>query len=294
MGLWEDGTKSAGSFLSDPLGINSAAAGLEAQTQAAAAANATQRYIYDTTRQDMAPWRESGMRALAGLDNKDFQQDFDANDFQQDPGYQFRLDEGMKAIERSAAARGGLNSTATMKNLGRFSQGVASDEYGKAYDRFNADRDRRFNRMASLAGIGQTSQGAVNAAGQNYGNNVSSNQIGVGNAQAASGIAQQNQRTGLVQGGIMALAMSSDERVKTNIEPISKADLQELKRTIKPYAYEYLDGKHGDGKFVGVMAQDLEKSKLGRQLVFEIDGVKSIDIKKAISLLLALTAEEAA
>jgi hypothetical protein len=56
--------------------------------------------------------------------------------FQADPGYQFRMQEGQKAIEGSAAARGTQLSGATMKALAKYGQNLASDEYGKAYDRF--------------------------------------------------------------------------------------------------------------------------------------------------------------
>ncbi len=118
--------------------------------------------------------------------------DFTMNDFQADPGYQFRLDEGQKALERSAAARGGLMSGATMKALTRYSQGVASDEFQNAYNRFNNDRTNRFNRLASLAGTGQTANNQLAQAGQNYANQVSANNAAMGNAQAASSIASGN------------------------------------------------------------------------------------------------------
>lgn len=112
-------------------------------------------------------------------------------DFNADLGYAFRMSEGQKAIERSAAARGGLNSGATMKALTRFGQDTASSEFNNAYNRFNADRDRRYNRLSSLAGLGQTAQAQVNQAGMNYGNNVSSNLVGMGNAAAAAKIGRR-------------------------------------------------------------------------------------------------------
>ncbi len=117
---------------------------------------------------------------------------FTASDFTPDPGYQFRLSEGQKGVERSAAARGGLLSGATLKGLTRYNQDFASNEYGNAYNRFNNDRNIKFNRLASLAGVGQTATNQIGQAGQNYVNNVSSNIIGAGNAQAAGTIGMGN------------------------------------------------------------------------------------------------------
>ena len=72
--------------------------------------------------------------------------------FQADPGYGFRLSEGMKALERSAAARGGLMSGGTGKALQRYGQDLASQEYGNAFQRFQQDR-------AARAGLGQMEYG---------------------------------------------------------------------------------------------------------------------------------------
>lgn len=320
MGLWEDIKDAAQDFVSDPVnaidpfgaralitgegGFTGATMGLlsgqgatddaiAAQERAARDANATQLYMYDQTRQDFAPWREAGVRALGGMEDADYMRDFTMSDFTQDPGYQFRMQEGMKAIERSAAAGGGLNSGRTMKALTQYGQNLAAQEYQNAYDRFNADRDRRFNRLGALAGVGQTAQTQVGQAGQNYANNVSANQIGLGNANAAAHIAGANRQSQLMGTGISAAALAfSDERLKTNIQPIAKEDIEELRRVLKPYAYNYIDDVFGEGDWVGVMAQDLEKSKLGRTAIIEDeDGHKMIDMRKVGSLFLAAIAE---
>ena len=76
-----------------------------------------------------------GLRPHAGYQalNKKFE--FDTEDLLKDPGYQFRQDEGAKAIERKGAARGMLQSGRTLQSLSNFSQGLASQEYGQAYGR---------------------------------------------------------------------------------------------------------------------------------------------------------------
>jgi hypothetical protein len=156
-----------------------------------------QKRIYDQNRADLEPWRSTGVRALGDLGSDDFKRDFTQNDFQADPGYNFRMAEGQKALERSAAAKGGLNSGATLKAISRYGQDFASNEYGNAYNRFNADRDRRFGRLSSLAGIGQTANGQLmqagsnyGAAGQNYANNAGNAYMSGANAMGASRLAQ--------------------------------------------------------------------------------------------------------
>jgi hypothetical protein len=174
--------------------IQSGAASDAANKQSAAAdkANSLQEKMYNQNRADNEPWRQAGIGALSDLGNADFKRDFTASDFQKDPGYDFRMQEGQKALERSAAARGGLQSGGTLKALSRYGQDYASGEYQNAYNRFNADRDRRFGRLSSLAGVGQNATAQNSAGATNYANQVGSNNIGAANAQAAAGMASAN------------------------------------------------------------------------------------------------------
>jgi hypothetical protein len=100
-----------------------------------------------------------------------------------DPGYEFRLKEGQKAIERSAAARGGLLTGGTGKALERYGQDYASNEYGNVYNRALTDFQTRFNqhevenadvynRLASLAGLGQTTANTLSATGMQSATNM--------------------------------------------------------------------------------------------------------------------------
>lgn len=171
---------------------NAAEDAADKQLEAVDKSNALQEKIYNQTREDIQPWREAGVNALSQLSNADFQRDFTVNDFKQDPGYDFRLKEGQKALERSAAARGGLQSGGTLKNIARYAQDYASNEYQNAYNRFNADRDRRFNRLSSVAGVGQTASTNLSNAGMNYANQMGQNYMGAANAAGASRIAQGN------------------------------------------------------------------------------------------------------
>lgn len=103
------------------------------------------------------------------------------NIMSQDPGYQFRLDQGNKSINAAASARGRAVGGATMKELTRYGSDYASSEYGNAY-----------NRLAAMAGIGQTANAQSAQNNMNYGNQYGQNQSNIGNAQAAGEIGQAN------------------------------------------------------------------------------------------------------
>jgi hypothetical protein len=189
--------------------IGASASRSASKTQAAAAGQAAdvQQQQYEQTRADQAPYREAGYNALANLQrtagNVPGAFKFGASDYQADPGYAFRLSEGQKALDRQAAARGGLISGGALKAAQRYGQEMGSQEYGNAYNRaltsYNTDVAREnqlYNRQAGLAGIGQTSTNLVGQAGQNYATNVGNLMTGAGAAQAAGQVGMANAITG--------------------------------------------------------------------------------------------------
>lgn len=277
----------------DLTGARAGERALEAQRNATRDANHLQKYMYEQNRSDNEPWRAAGTDALKQMQDPGFQKTFTMADFQADPGYNFRMAEGQKALERSAAAKGGLMSGAFAKAATRFGQDTASSEYANAYNRFNNDSTTRFNRLSSLAGVGQTAQGQNMEMGQNYANTVSNNNLGMANAQASQQMGQLQARNQLLGQGMGAAALAfSDERLKTDITTPSKIDLDEVRQALKPYAFRYVNEAHGVGPWVGVMAQDLAKTKLGKTIVVEnADGHLQVDMNKAISLCLAAIAE---
>jgi len=185
---------------------DSARKATNAQKDAAAQAATTEMDQYNLNRADAAPWRAAGEQALGQLTagtqpDGEYMRDFSLADFTKDPGYDFRMQEGQRAVDASAAARGGALSGAAVKGSERYGQNFASGEYQNAYNRFNADRTQRFNRLSSIAGIGQTATRDVANQGTQVATNIANGQIGVGNAQAASGIAQGNN----IQSGLNTL-----------------------------------------------------------------------------------------
>ena len=176
----------------------SQAATQAAQTQAQAARDAAelQHQQYLQTREDLAPWRETGENALRRLYEM---VQAGPGEFTESPGYQFRLSEGQKAIERSAAARGRLLSGATLKGLERFAQDYATNEYQNFLNRYY----QGLAPWQSLSGVGQTATtniadigqaaaanqaNALMAAGQAIGSGV----IGAGQARASGYLNQAN------------------------------------------------------------------------------------------------------
>ena len=111
---------------------------------------------------------------------------FSQTNWQTDPGYQFRLSEGAKALERSAASKGMTMSGAQQQALSRYNQGFASNEYGNVYGRYNNDQTNQFNRLSSMAGLGQQANNSMANVGMNTANQIGSNQLGAGNANAAA------------------------------------------------------------------------------------------------------------
>jgi len=126
---------------------------------------------------------------------------FTAQDFETDPGYQFRIGEGQKQIESSAAARGGLLSGAAAKALTKYNQDFASNEYGNVYNRFRTNQGDVFNRLASLAGVGQTATNQTQQAGENYASNAG-NALQYGGTARASGYAGQANALNAGLGGV--------------------------------------------------------------------------------------------
>jgi hypothetical protein len=128
--------------------------------------------------------------------------DFSMADFEADPGFQFRQEQGEQGLTRAAAAAGGLGSGKYLKDAMRFNQGLATDEFGRAYDRFNLNRDSRFNKLATMAGIGQTATNQTSAAAGAFGSQIGSNILAGGAARAAGQVGAANAINGGIGQGI--------------------------------------------------------------------------------------------
>jgi hypothetical protein len=180
------------------LGSRSASKAADVQAGAADRAAELQREQFDRQVELQAPFREAGVRALPELEAASRYTPFGMNQFQADPGYAFRLSEGQKALDRQAAARGGLISGGALKAAQRYGQEMGSQEYTNAFNRYQTERNARLNPLQSLAGFGQTSTNQLGAAGQAMAS-------GVGEAMGASAQARASGYMGsanAISGGV--------------------------------------------------------------------------------------------
>jgi hypothetical protein len=138
------------------------------------------------------PYASAKFGGVPGYDPASAMRNFGASDFQADPGYAFRLSEGMKALDRSAAARGGLISGSALKGAQRYGQDLGSQEYQNAFNRYQTTRTNTLNPFASLSGLAQSSANTLTTAAGNLGGQIGSNIIGAGNAAAAGQVGQAN------------------------------------------------------------------------------------------------------
>jgi hypothetical protein len=128
-----------------------------------------------------------------------YARDFSMQDFEQDPGYAFRMSEGLKALDRQAAARGGLISGSALKGAQRFGQALGSQEYGSAFDRYQINRANQLNPLMSITGYGQTSTNTLGGYGSNLASNAANTMAAGSAAQAdALGAAGQARASGYV------------------------------------------------------------------------------------------------
>ena len=130
--------------------------------------------------------------APKGADYGKYARDFSMADFEADPGYAFRLSEGQKALDRQAAARGGLISGSALKAAQRYGQDMGSQEYTNAFNRYQTNRANQLNPLQSLANVGQTSANTLSNAAANFGAAIGANEINAGNARASGYVGQAN------------------------------------------------------------------------------------------------------
>lgn len=195
----------AGSSLVSALGSAGAARAMSSANQGIGDVNYR---IFQEQKALQEPWRQAGVEALNKLRSPEMQfTPFSTDKFTQDPGYAFRLSEGMKALDRTAAQRGGLLSGATLKGAQRYNQDLASQEFQNAYNRYNTDYNMRLGPLQTLAGYGQGATNNLAGATNTYGANQAENIANRGNIGASSYL---NATDALARGASQYLRNESD------------------------------------------------------------------------------------
>ena len=210
-----------GAVTSGQTGVSSATAGGQAGVTAA---NQNANDILSSSSQQQQqlyqPYVQAGqssvnsLQQLAGANGPLAQQfSFNPSDLSADPGYQFTLQQGQQAIQRAAAAQGGLFSSGTLKSLAGYSTGTANQYFNDAYNRaqstFNTNRQGTMDQISTLQGLsGQgltATGGSANAIGSNA-SQQSQNTIGTSTTAANLGLqgATTNSNTGIQGANIIS------------------------------------------------------------------------------------------
>jgi hypothetical protein len=182
-----------------------------ADTAAANQANSTISTAFDKTASNIQPYIAAGQTAVGQMSSGtqtggafDPTHQFSMADFTQDPGYNFDLSQGSLALQRSAAANGTLMSGGTLKDLTTYSQGMASNEFANAYNRWNTTRQNNFGNLSQIANLGSTANSQYGtfsgAAANQESQNTMAGVMGAGAAQAAGTIGSANALTGALTG----------------------------------------------------------------------------------------------
>ena len=191
-----------------------------AQTQAAEQASQVQREIFERQTELQEPFRQAGITSqnellrMLGLGGEagtpgygTIGAPFTVEQMQMDPGYAFRMEEGLKALERSAAARTGVLSGSMAKGAIRYGQEFGSQEYGNAFNRALALQGARLNALGSLYGAGQIAAQQVGQQAGQYGTNVGNLLMGAGQARASGYLGQANALSSALGQGAMGYGL---------------------------------------------------------------------------------------
>jgi hypothetical protein len=203
-----------GSLAGGLIGANASKSAASTQSDAAKYSADLQNQQWQKTQQNLQPYMDLGSSYInplkAALSNPMLTQTFTAPtaaEAQSTPGYQFTLDQGLKSVQNSAAARGLGTSGAALKGAANYSTGLADSTYNDVFNRalqtFNTNYSSASNNVNRLQGVVGTGQNAASGAGAlgaqaaaNIGNTVTSG----ANASAAGTVGGANALTSALNG----------------------------------------------------------------------------------------------
>jgi hypothetical protein len=211
------------SLVSGLIGADAAKSAANTQAQSAREALAYQKQQYEDIRKLSTGGRAAGASALnqlgalgsgtygmydaegnpigTGTGSGYLTQQYTPEEFAkgQDPGYQFRLQQGQEATNRMANMGGGMLSGNALKGQQDYTQGLASQEFGNAFNRFQVGRQNIYNTLAGIAGIGQNSTNTAATAGGQAATAVGNTIQNLGAAQASGTVGAANAISGGMQ-----------------------------------------------------------------------------------------------
>ena len=210
-------------LVSGLMGADAAKSAAGTQAQSARDALDFQKQQFNTIQQQTTGGRAAGANALnqlgalgsgtyqmydangnpigAGIGSGYLTQQYTPEEFAKgiDPGYQFRLQQGQEATNRMANMGGGLISGNALKGAQDYTQGLASTEFGNAFNRFQTGRQNIYNTLAGIAGLGQNMTNTSAQAGGQAATAVGNTLQNIGAAQASGTVGAANAITGGIQ-----------------------------------------------------------------------------------------------
>lgn len=209
-----DLAKFAGPIASVAGGVMGAGAAKDAaqtQSEAADRALALQSSQFNQTQENLRPYMAAGTAALdplryglgiggspmnTGVGQGQLTKPFTLADFKESPAYQFNLQEGEKALMNAARKSGKAYAPATLQDIGKYSQGVASNEFQNAFNNFRTTQSDIYGRLSGTAGAGQNAAANLGTNATNFAGNAGNLITSQGAAQAAGGVGAANALSG--------------------------------------------------------------------------------------------------
>lgn len=194
-----------GSLISGAISAHSASSAAQTQADAANKATDTQLQMFNTQNAQQAPYRQAGYTALGQIGaqssdpNSYFNHQFSADDLNTNlaPNFDFMRSIGSGAVSNMANAMGGLGGN-SLAEISKWNTGFAQNAYQQAFQNYQDQRTGIFNRLASIAGLGQTAASNSSTGASTFANGIAGSQMGAGNALAAGQVGVGN----AISGGI--------------------------------------------------------------------------------------------
>jgi hypothetical protein len=163
------------------------------QANAANNANANQMAMFNQTQANQKPYLQAGQNAVGEMTaltqpGSGMMHQFNASDLNANmaPNYAFQLAQGQGALTNQMSTMGGIGGNA-MKGMQDYTQNTAAGAYQQAFSNYYSGQSNIFNRLASIAGLGQTSANVGSQVGAQTGNSMANTTTG-GAAAAAGGL----------------------------------------------------------------------------------------------------------
>jgi hypothetical protein len=155
--------------VSGAVGAYGAYEGAKTQADAARYGADIANQQFQTINAQQAPWRQAGENALtqiAGMGDF-FNKQFGPEDLARGlaPNYEFMKQQGLGAVQNFSTVGGGLFSGNTLKAISDYTTNYAQSGYQQAFQNFTTNQSNIFNRLASIAGLGQTANATTAQAG---------------------------------------------------------------------------------------------------------------------------------